>query len=172
MVADSHGTETRFVGDTSLFVAIGNPENRKYKSLQRSALARDISIQIPPQVADEFESGYSIRVKPAIGKGWVEISDLEYEMGFVSSVMDAVREREAEKAEEPVHLIKKTDGAVAGLAAQLLEIGTAEKVSVLTADDLLGQSAVEIIEGRGYAGQIEFVPVFNYLDSIPEILDA
>jgi hypothetical protein len=80
--------------------------------------------------------------------------------------MDFTRRYIAHETDRQEDVIEKADTALAGIAAQLLDTGDANRVIVYTADVAAGEGAVEALVQSDYPDQVEFVEGFAYLDDL------
>lgn len=162
-----------WIADSGVFIACGRQENTKYTALERFARRNDITFVIPRRVYEEL-GGAPDRSTPgqtpinsAIDNGWVTIADeLDYANPTISSVMDDVRGFIARKSTREEDTIEKADTALGGVAAHLLDSGTAAYVCILTTDGDAGRGVVTVLEAHGFDGRIEFRDGFEMIAEI------
>lgn len=70
--------------------------------------------------------------------------------------MDEARRFIANETDRREDRIEKTDTALVGHAAQLLERGRADRVVVLTTDKPAGRAAENLLSSHGFGDQIEY----------------
>lgn len=160
---------TAYVADTGIFVRCGGTDNEKHRRLQKALQETGTKLLIPPQVyeelggdpaAEEYPSG-GTRWRQGIKEGWIEVRTLDYSAPVVAKAMDAATRFIASETNRKHDEIEKADGALAGLAAQLLDTGEADTVVLLTTDKPAGCAAETILPRHGFRGQIEYRYVSN-----------
>jgi len=167
---------TVYIADTGIFVRCGGQNNKKFQQL-RNALRKADTTRIIPQrvyeelggdpVAEAYPSA-SIPVSRGFKEGWVTVADeLDYTNSVVSAVMDKTRRFIATKTERNEDVIEKTDTALVGLAAQLLDTGQAARIVLLTTDKPAGEAAQALLPQHGFEDQIEYQYVsVEYLETV------
>lgn len=167
---------TAYIADTGVFVRCGGPSNEKYRRLRRAARRADISIRIPQRVFEEMggtpgDEAYRLGEVPwreGLDEGWLVVADeLDYNNPLVSGIMDAARRYIANATDRPEDRIEKADTALVGLAGQLLDEGTADRVVLLTTDKPAGNAAETLLPEYGFSHGVEFRYVSeSYLTTI------
>ena len=135
--------ETVALVDTNLFVAVGGPDNDKYRALREYVENRDVSLKVPRRVERELTTmHYADRVQRAVDEGWAERIDPPSPTDpDAVSAMDFVRREIARRTGEDEHEVEKADTALAGLAVEYLK-RTDDPVAVVT-DDRVAARAIE-----------------------------
>lgn len=154
-----------YVADTGVFVRCGGPANQKYQRLRRAVRQADVSLLIPRRVYEELGgdpddqvySSSAVRWQAGISEGWIRVAaELDYTNPLVSRVMDETRRFIANETNRSEHLIEKADTALVGLAAQLLDDGTARTVVVLTTDKPAGRAVRQLLPAHGFGDCVEY----------------
>ena len=167
---------TVYIADTGVFVRCGGPDKDKFQRLRRAVRQAGISLRIPQRVyeelggdpaADEYPSG-NIPYPDGFEEGWIVIADeLDYANPLVSTVMDEARRFIANETDRDEDITEKTDTALVGLAAQLLDTGEVDHVVLLTTDKPAGNAAETLLPQHGFNDRIEFRYVsVEYLETI------
>lgn len=167
---------TVYVADTGVFVRCGGPDKHKFQRLRRALRQAGVSLHIPQRVyeevggdpaADEYPSG-NIPYPDGFEEGWIVVAaDLDYTNPLVSTVMDEARRFIANETDRDEDITEKTDTALVGLAAQLLDSGEADHVVLLTTDKPAGRAAETLLPEHGFRDRIEFRYVsVDYLETI------
>jgi len=160
------------VAHTGLFVAIGQPANPRYRAVRSFAARNGITFLLPEHVYDELTVDDSADPPPidtAIEEGWAEIAEpIDDTDSFVSSAMDGVRRFIPNADDRPEDEIERTDTALAGVAAQSLDTGSASHADVYTTDVAAGRAVEAVFDREGYADAITYVNVFRLIE---ELLD-
>jgi len=168
--------KTVYIADTGVFVRCGGPDNDKFQRLRRAVRQAGVSLRIPQRVyeelggdpvADEYPSG-TIPYSNGFEEGWIIVTDeLDYTNSLVSTVMDEARRFIANETGRDEDITEKTDTALVGLAAQLLDTGEADHVVLLTTDKPAGRAAESLLPQHGFSGSVEFRYVsVEYLETI------
>lgn len=159
--------KTVYIADTGVFVRCGGPSNTKYQRLRRSVRRTETALHIPgrvyeelggvgPSADDEYPSS-GIPWQAGIEEGWIVVSDnLDYTNPLVATVMDQTRRFIANDTDRAEDRIEKTDTALIGLAAQLLETMETVQIVLLTTDKPAGRAAETLLPKHGFKGQIEY----------------
>lgn len=93
--------------------------------------------------------------------------ELDYINPLVSTVMDEAHRFIANETGRSKDIIEKTDTALIGLAAQLLDTTAAETVVLLTTDKPAGRAAEALLSNHGFGDQIEYrYASEDYLETI------
>lgn len=105
------------IGDTGLFVAMGDIENRRYRAVRTFAHRNKITFVLPERVYEELTATRSadrtLPIDAAIDDGWVRVADpLDYSMPLVSRVMDGVQRYIANADDRPEDEIERADAAL------------------------------------------------------------
>ncbi|GAA0313783.1 hypothetical protein GCM10009066_28370 [Halarchaeum salinum] len=108
--------------DTSLFVAMGQPSNRRYLAVRTFARRNDITFVLPERVYDELTAEVdgvdTPPIDTAIEAGWTRVAaPLDYSLGLVSRMMDGVQRYIANADDRPADEIERAVPALAGVAA-------------------------------------------------------
>ncbi|RRJ27573.1 hypothetical protein [Halocatena pleomorpha] len=165
-----------YIADTGVFIRCGGPDRNKYQRLRRAVRRGGVSLHIPKRVFEELGGDPTADVYPSgttpisdgLTEGWVLVADdLEYRNPLVSTVMDETRRVIANETGRDEDRIEKTDTALVGLAAQLLDTRDADKVVLLTTDKPAGQAAELLLAEHGFSDRIEYRYVSEeYLETI------
>jgi hypothetical protein len=169
----THAENPAWIADTGLLIACGRQQNNKYTALSRFAQRHDRTFVIPHRVYDEL-GGAPERSTPgetpintAIDSGWVRVTDpLDYTNPTVATVMDDVRSYIARASNRDEDTIEKTDTALAGVAAQLLDANEATYIYLVTTDIHAGEGSVAAVEAAGFDDRIEVVDGFELIEEI------
>ncbi|MFT4920893.1 MAG: hypothetical protein ACI8XM_000084 [Haloarculaceae archaeon] len=167
---------TVYIADTGVFVRCGGPDTEKFQRLRRAARQAGISLRVPQRVyeelggdpaTDDYPSG-DMPYPDGFEEGWIVVADeLDYTNPLVSTVMDESRRFIANESDRDEDTIEKTDTALVGLAAQLLDSGQANQVILLTTDKPAGKAADTLLAQHGFDERIEYRYVsVTYLESI------
>ena len=167
---------TVYVADTGVFVRCGGPDKDKFQRLRRALRQAGVSLRIPQRVyeelggdpaADEYPSG-DTPYPDGFEEGWIVVADeLEYANPLVSTVMDETRRFIANETDRDEDHIEKADTALVGLAVQLLDVGEADRVVLLTTDKPAGNAAETLLPQHGFSDRIEFRYVsVEYLETV------
>ena len=167
---------TVYIADTGVFVRCGGPEKDKFQRLRRSLRQAGVSLRIPQRVYEELGGDPAADTYPSANipypdgfeEGWIVVAEeLDYTNPLVSTVMDEARRFIATETDRDEDSIEKTDTALVGLAAQLLDTGEADHVVLLTTDKPAGRAAETRLPQHGFDGRIEFRYVsVEYLETI------
>lgn len=159
------------MADTGVFVRCGGPDNEKHRRLRKALQETETKLLIPQQVyeelggdpaAEEYPSGET-RWKRGLEEGWIEVRTLDYSAPVISRAMDAAARFIASETNRKHDEIEKADGALVGLAAQLLDTGNADTAVLLTTDKPAGRAAETVLPRHGFRDQIEYRYVGNDL---------
>jgi hypothetical protein len=167
---------TVYVADTGVFVRCGGPDREKFQRLRRAVRQASVSLRIPQRVYEElggdpatdaYPSG-SIPYPDGFEEGWIVVAEeLDYANPLVSTVMDQARRFIATETDRDEDSIEKTDTALVGLAAQLLDTEEAARVVLLTTDKPAGRAAATLLSQHGFSDRIEFRYVsVEYLETL------
>lgn len=162
-------TTTAHIIDSGVFIKVGGPTNPKFNALRQFAQRNDITFLVPRRVVDELTQGAaSERLKQACEEGWAGhyTESLEYSNPSVSQTMDIVTQYIATKDSIRSDEVEKTDGALGGLAIQLLDQGV-DTVVIYTTDRLAGTGIETAMRQLGYADRVELVDA-NTWDELVE----
>lgn len=160
------------VADTNLFIAFGRSESGNFSTLERIAQQHNLTFIIPQRVYDELtvnRSEYTTAdsaIDLALDSGWATLAnDLDYTNPTVSDTMDIIRRYIAAAAEESEDTVEKTDTAIGGVAAQLLERGENTSVTVYTGD-IAARRGIEVaLTKYGYSERVRTVDTFELYDT-------
>lgn len=140
------------IADTGLFVALGQPSNRRYQAVRSFARCNDIVFVLPERVYEELTDDADLRTPPienAVDEGWARVAEsLDYTMSVVSKAMDGVQRYIANSDDRPADEIERADAALAGLAAQTLATGTTDHAYIYTTDIAAGKGPRQFSEGK------------------------
>lgn len=158
------------IADTGLFVAIGTPDNPRYRGIRSIALRQDITFVLPQQVSDELtEHGGSRQpaLETAVEEGWASVAtDIDDRDPFVSNVMDGVRRYIANADDRREDDVERADTALAGVAAQALSKNATSHAYIYTTDIAAGRAAEAVFEGVGYGDSVTFVNAFSLINDV------
>lgn len=167
---------TVYIADTGVFVRCGGPDNEKFQRLRRALRQAGVALLIPQRVYEElggdpitemYPSG-SIPYADGFEEEWITVAEeLDYTNPLVSTVMDEARRFIANETDRSEDFIEKTDTALVGLAAQLLDTTAAETIVLLTTDKPAGRAAEALLSNHGFSDQIEYrYASEDYLETI------
>ncbi|WP_458190549.1 hypothetical protein [Haladaptatus sp. NG-WS-4] len=161
------------IADTGLFVAMGQPSNRRYQAVRTFARRNDITFVLPERVYDELTvntpDGKTSPVDTAIEQEWARIAaPLDYSHGLVSRTMDGVQRYIANADDRPAGEIERADPALAGVAAQALIEKSADHAYIYTTDRLAGEGAVNVFDREGYGDSVTYVNGFRFVEDLLE----
>jgi hypothetical protein len=169
---------TAYIADTGVFVRCGGPANTKYQRLRRAVRRAETILHIPRRVYEELSGvepstdneypSSEIPWQAGIEEGWIAVSDdLDYTNSIVENMMDQTRRFIANDTDRAEDRIEKTDTALVGLAAQLLETRKAAQIVLLTTDKPAGRAAETLLPKHGFQGQIGYRYVSReYLETL------
>ncbi len=149
---------TVYIADTGVFVRCGGPDNEKFQRLGRALRQAGVSLLIPQRVYEELGGDPTTETYPSgsipYGDGfeeeWITVAEgLDYTNPLVSTVMDEARRFIANETDRSEDFIEKTDTALVGLAAQLLDTTAAETIVLLTTDKPAGRAAEALLSNHG-----------------------
>jgi len=161
----------RHIADTGLFVAMGQPSNRRHQAVRRFARRNDVAFVLPERVYEELTddeaSAEPLPVDTAIDEGWVTVAaPLAFTRPVVSRVMDGAQRYIANADDRPADEIERADAALAALAAQHLSTGAATEVYIYTTDVAAGDAAVTVLANEGYDDSVTFVNGFRFIEDL------
>ena len=159
------------IADTGLFVAMGQPSNSRYQAVRRFARRNDIAFILPERVYKELTVNEpnieEVPVDTAIDEGWATIAaSLEFAEPVVSRVMDGVQRYIANADDRPADEVERADAALAALAAQHLNAGTANEAYIYTTDIAAGEGAETVLASEGYGDSVTFVNGFRFIEEL------
>jgi hypothetical protein len=159
------------IADTGFLVALGGPENERYRRIRTFAKRNDITFLLPERVYDELTVDVpdheSTQVNTAIEEGWVAVAEpLDYTVPLVSRTMDSVQRYIANADDRPEDEIERADAALGGLAAQLLADGSVTSVYVYTPDIAAGEGIETALASDSYGDAITFVNAFRFIEDL------
>lgn len=159
------------IADTGLFVAIGQPSNRRYQVLRAFARRNDRPFVLPERVYDELTvDAPDVETPPvdtAIEEGWARVAvPLDNSHGLVSRTMDGVQRYIANADDRPADEVERADPALAGVAAQAFVEGIANHAYVYTTDTLAGEDAEAVLASDGYGDSITYVNGFRFVEDL------
>lgn len=159
------------IADTGVFIAIGQPSNRRYRALKTFARRNDIVFVVPERVYDELTIDDSELSTPPIDKaiadGWATVGEsLALTTPLVSRVMDGVQRYIASRDDRDEDEIEQADAALAALAAQRLSTGEATDAYIYTTDIAAGEGAEIVLDGEGYGDSVTFVNAFELIEDL------
>lgn len=146
------------IADTGLFVAMGQPSNRRYQAVRTLARRNGITFVLPERVYDELTVNASDATTPPIDttieQEWARIAPpLDYPHGLVSRTMDGVQRYIANADDRPADEIERADPALAGVAAQAFVEQSADHAYIYTTDRLAGDGAENVFDREAMAIQ-------------------
>jgi hypothetical protein len=161
------------IADTGLFVAMGQPSNRRYQVVRTFARRNDMTFVLPERVYDELTVNASdVETPPidtAIDEGWARVAaPLEYTNALVSRTMDGVQRYIANADDRPADEIERADPALAGVAAQAFVDETADYAYIYTTDTLAGEGAENVFASEGYDDSVTYVNGFRFVEDLLE----
>lgn len=161
------------IGDTGLFVAMGDIENRRYRAIRTFAHRNKITFVLPERVYEELTATRSadrtLPIDAAIDDGWVRVADpLDYSMPLVSRVMDGVQRYIANADDRPEDEIERADAALAGVAAHAFVDGSADRAYVYTTDNDAGEGIETVFASEGYGDSITYVNGFRLVNDLAD----
>jgi hypothetical protein len=161
------------IADTGLFVAMGAPSNDRYRAVRRFARRNDVTLLVPQRVYDELSTeatgGQRPPVEDALDDGWVAVADsLDFTRSVVSRTMDGVQQYIANADDRPADEVERADAALAALAAQRLEGGTATEAYLYMTDIAAGEAAETVLGTEGFGDSVTFVNAFRLLDDLAD----
>lgn len=160
------------VADTGLFVALGGPDDDRYRAVRRFARRNDVTFLLPRRVYEELTSASDAPpVETAIENGWTAVADEpRYANPVVSRAMDGVQRYVASTDDRRADEIERADAALAGLAAERLTDGDATDVFCYTTDIAAGRAVETVLASEGYGDSVTFVNGFRFVeDTLDEL---
>jgi hypothetical protein len=162
------------IADTGFFVALGAPDNDRYRHVRAFAERNELTFLIPERVYDELTTGALDRGSPPIDtafeQGWVDVADaLGYSIPLVSKTMDGLQRYIASADDRHEHEVERADAALGGLAAQLLAEGSTTTVYIYTPDIAAGEGIETVFESEGYGDAVTFVNAFQFIEDLEEV---
>jgi hypothetical protein len=159
------------IADTGLFVAMGQPSNSRYQAVRQFARRNDVTFVLPQRVYEELTVDdpdiKDVPIDTAIDEGWATVAaPLEFSEPIVSRVMDGVQRYIANADDRPADEVERADAALAALAAQHLNVGTATEVYVYTTDIAAGEGAETVLASEGYGDSVTFVNGFRFIEDL------
>lgn len=159
------------IADTGLFIAIGQPSNRRYQAVRRFARHNDITFVLPDPIYDELtpnEPGDEpLPVDTAIEEGWAAVaSPLELSRPIVSRVMDGVQRYIATADDRSPDQVDGTDATLAAVTAQQFSMGATSEVYIYTTDIAAGEGAETVLASEGYGDSVTFVNGFRFIEDL------
>lgn len=155
MSGDALASESAVVIDTSVVIAIGRPDNEKYRALEQYATRNNITVRVPDYVASELGESpdpYQYQhesLQAAQDAGWIRPVSVDFDDPTVSAVIDRTRERMASLSADDVteDEIEKTDTVLAGVAYQLAQ--NEGSVGVLVSDGVAEHAISDVLAAEG-----------------------
>jgi len=159
--------------DTGLFVAMGQPSNRRYLAVRTFARRNDITFVLPERVYDELTAEVdgvdTPQIDTAIEAGWTRVAaPLDYSLGLVSRMMDGVQRYIANADDRPADEIERAVPALAGVAAHAFVEGAADHAYIYTTDSLAGEEAEAVLASEGYGDSVTYVNGFRFVEDLLE----
>ncbi|WP_089650064.1 hypothetical protein [Halobacterium hubeiense] len=156
------------IADTGLFVAMGQPSNRRYQAVRRFARRNDGTFVLPERVYEELTVDdpdvENPPVDTAIDEGWATVAAaLEFSEPVVSRVMDGVQRYIANADDRPADEVERADAA---LAAQHLSMGSVTEVYIYTTDIAAGEGTETVLASEGYGDSVTFVNGFGFIKGL------
>lgn len=165
-----------YIADTGVCIRCGGPDRNKYQRLRRAVRQGGVSLRISQRVFEELGGDPTADVYPSgttpisngLEEGWILVADdLDYRNPIVSTVMDEARRVIANETDRDEDRIEKTDTALVGLGAQLLDTEDITGVVLLTTDKPAGRAAESLLTRHGFSDRIEYRYVSEeYLETI------
>ncbi|MFC4552311.1 MULTISPECIES: hypothetical protein [Halobacteriales] len=161
------------IADTGLFVAMGQPSNRRYRVVRAFARQNDITFVLPKRVYDELTVNdpdvNNPPIDTAIDEEWARVADpLKYTNALVSRAMDGVQRYIANADDRRADEIERADPALAGVAAQAFVEGTADHAYIYTTDIPAGEGAETVFASEGYGDSVTYVNGFRFVEDLLE----
>lgn len=160
----------RHVADTGLFVALGQPTNRRFRTVRRTARREGIRFVVPVRVYEELTADTSAETPPidaAVDDGWVTVAEpLDFSVPVVSRTMDGVQRHVANADNRRPDEVERADAALGALAAQYLATTTTAQVFVYTTDIAAGNAVERVLASEGYGDSVTFVNGFQFVDEV------
>ena len=145
--------------DSSVLISCGRREGTRFQALAREARQRDAVFRVSPQVYAEvtgdrslgaYASGNSA-VDEALQEGWMKVTESpSYSDSAVSKIMDQVRRFIANASDRSEDIIEKADAEIVGLALEILQNDTTDRVIIVTNDIPLGEAAESLLPQYGF----------------------
>jgi len=159
------------IADTGLFVAMGQPSNRRYQAVRRFARRNDVTFVLPERVYEKLTIDDSdieeVPIDTAIDEGWATVgAPLEFSEPVVSRVMDGVQQYIANADDRPADEVERVDASLAALATQYLSAGTATEVYIYTTDIAAGEEAETVLASEGYGDSVTYVNGFRFIEDL------
>lgn len=162
-----------WIADTGLFIACGRRQHGKFTALERFVRRNELTLVVPRRVyaelggAPERSTPGHLTIDSAIEAGWVRVADEpDYADGTVARVIDDARSYIARSSNRNEDRVEKADTALAAVAAERLDGGTAEFAYVLTTDIDAGEAVVAALEANGFENRARFKNGFDFVDDI------
>jgi predicted nucleic acid-binding protein len=168
-MSEAIGPETFILVDTNVFVAVGGPDNPKYRELREFARRHDIVLSVPEQVVRELRTMHAAdRVERATEEGWAAVIEPPSPTATDAvAAMDAVRREIATRTQKDEREVEKADAVLAGIAIEYLNRRSGTVV-ILT-DDRVAVGAIErAIERREHGSAVRVLGRKDVLDSDDE----
>lgn len=161
------------IADTGLFVAMGQPSNRRYQAVRTFARRNGITFVLPERVYDELtvevDDVETPPIDMAIEEEWARAAaPLDYSSALVSRTMDGVQRYIANADDRPADEIERADPALAGVAAHAFIEGTAAQAYIYTTDTLAGEGAEAVLASEGYDDSVTYVNGFRFVEDLLE----
>jgi len=169
-MSEEPDTSDTVLVDTNVFVAVGEPETAKYRSLREYAQRRGLVLLVPQRVHWELSAMHvANRVETAVENGWAEIVDPPSPtQAEAVTAMDVVRREIARRSDKDEHDVEKADTVLAGLAIEYCH-RRGETVFVLTDDRVAGAAIRLAVRQQGYEGAVTVITRDDILDSDDDI---
>ncbi|RJT07414.1 hypothetical protein [Halococcus sp. IIIV-5B] len=163
------------IADTGFLVALGAPDNQRYRRVRTFAQRNGIVFAVPQRVYEELTTTdisesteiEAIPVDAAIDDGWVRVAEpLDYTNPAVSKTMDGIQRYIANADGRPADEIERADPALGALAIQALSSGDVSHAYIYTTDIAAGEGAETVLASEGYGDAVTFVNGFRFIDDL------
>jgi len=152
---DEPGPDDTVLVDTNVFVAVGGPDNTKYQALRAFATDHNLELHVPERVVEELRTMHAAdRVEQAVQAGWARVvQPPEPTHSDAIAAMDHVRRTIASRSDKDEHKVEKADTVFAGLAIEYLHRHD-NAVFVVTDDRVAAAAISESLAARGAADRV------------------
>ena len=158
------------VVDTVLVVALGQPDDERYRAVERFARRKEVTFTLPQRVHDELTGSTDVARPPvdtAVADGWIRVADpLAYHVSLVSRAMDGVQRYIASADGRPADEIERADAALAGVVAHGFAVEGIETAYVYTTDVAAGRGVEAVFTDEGYGDSVVFVDGFQFVEDL------
>lgn len=162
---------TTYLADANLFIKAGTPQRTASNALAAFFNREQWALLIHPAVEDELSAANRPyprhrTLENALSDDWARVIALPKRYSVARNEIEtAARECIAEQTNRAVAHIEETDVKLVSLAANLLEIGDATDVGIITNDQAAGVCFDTILDDFGY-DRAEFIDADALLEQI------